>query len=97
LSRIFGAEALIPPKNAPSRIARKFSLRALESIAAGIARNKAKILELDNPDGFIRDKVHQFWHQPEVAEMSSPGLRGSLRIMRTVPFGSKWFKPHGQA
>jgi Protein of unknown function DUF262 len=94
LWRLLGADALIPPDERVEGISARFSLRALEAIAVGLARNKDGILALHDPDQFIRDKVGAFWMQPEVPEMSTPGLRGTIRIQRTVPFGIKWFDPN---
>ena len=93
LFRLLGAEALIAPEDRHAGIAARFSLRALEGIAVGLARNKDKISGLKNPDKFIRDKISGFWKQSEVAEMSASGLRGTVRIQRSVPFGAAWFNP----
>jgi len=93
LWRLFGADALIPPEDRHEGIAARFSLRALEGIAVGLARNKNGILALPDPDRFIRDKVIEFWKQPDVPWMSTPGLRGTVRLQRTVPFGTNWFAP----
>ena len=90
LYRVFGDDALMPAVEAMEN---RFSLRALEGVAVGIARNRRAIVELDDADGFIRTKVEEFWQQPEVADMSSTGLRGTTRIQRTVPFGVAWFSP----
>jgi len=90
LYRIFGNDALMPAVEAMEN---RFSLRALEGVAVGIARNRASIVDLSNPDAFILRKVEEFWEQPQVAEMSSTGLRGTTRIQRTVPFGAAWFSP----
>ena len=94
LHRLFGDRALIPPQDGPQGIAPRFSLRALEGIAVGLARNRNEILAVDDTDDFIRKKVAEFWNQPEVAEMSAPGLRGSVRLQRSVAFGSRWFNPN---
>ena len=94
LYRLFGDRALIPPEDRPVGIAPRFSLRALEGICVGVARNKDAILATEDPDRLVRGKVEGFWHQPEVAEMSSPGLRGSVRLQRSVAFGSRWFNPN---
>lgn len=94
LYRLFGREALIPPEDKPAGIARQFSLRALEGIAVGLARNKQSILNLKNSDKFIKEKVGKFWGQPEVADMSAPGLRGTVRLQRSVAFGDRWFNPN---
>jgi hypothetical protein len=93
LHRVLGVRALLPPQSAAEGIANRFSLRALESIAVGIGRNKAAIMALDSPDVFVREKIESFWQQPEVAEMSASGLRGTVRLQRTIPFGSQWFRP----
>jgi hypothetical protein len=93
LHRLFGDRALIPPEDRPAGIAPRFSLRALEGICVGLARHKDAILATEAPDEFVRAKVDAFWHQPEVAEMSSPGLRGTVRLQRSVAFGSRWFNP----
>ena len=94
LFRLFGERALFPPDDAPEGIASRFSLRALEAIVVGLARNRVALMGQDEPDQFIRDKVEAFWHQPEVLKMSASGLRGTVRIQRTVPFGDSWFRPN---
>lgn len=95
LHELFGDRALIPTENAAEGIANRFSLRALEAIVVGIARNKDAILQLDNPTAFIADRLNLFWNQTEVLDMSASGLRGTTRIQRTVPFGARWFRPNG--
>jgi hypothetical protein len=94
LYRLFGERALIPPEDRPTGIAPRFSLRALEGICVGLARHKDAILATVDPDGFIKAKVGDFWRQPEVADMSAPGLRGTVRLQRSVAFGSRWFDPN---
>jgi hypothetical protein len=94
LHRLFGDRALVPPEDRPEGIAPRFSLRALEGIAVGLARNKAAILATGDSDGFVRARVADFWSQPQVGEMSAAGLRGSVRLQRSVPFGSEWFNPN---
>lgn len=88
-----GGNALIPSADAPEGIAGRFSLRALEAIAVGIARNRESIIALPAPKQFISEKIKTFWHQPEVTEMSASGLRGTVRLQRTIPFGAQWFAP----
>jgi hypothetical protein len=94
LYRLFGDRALVPPEDRPQGIARRFSLRALEGIAVGLARHRDAILAKKDSDAFIMAKVGDFWKQPEVAEMSAPGLRGTVRLQRSVAFGSQWFNPN---
>jgi len=71
----------------------KVGLVGLEGIAVGVAKNIKAINELPSPQNFIRDKIRTFWNQPETANFTSPGLRGTTRIQRTVPFGEAWFRP----
>lgn len=94
LYRLFGNKALIPREERLEGIAQRFSLRALEGIAVGMARNMDAILTEKTPDQFVRVKVGGFWMQPQVAEMSAPGLRGTVRLQRSVAFGSQWFNPN---
>ncbi len=94
LYKLLGNAALIPPQDAGDGIANRFSLRALEAIAVGIGRNKAAITALANPDRFVMDKITRFWQQPDVVEMSASGLRGTVRLQRTIPFGQNWFNPN---
>ena len=94
LYRLLGDRALVPPEDRPAGIAPQFSLRALEGIAVGLARNRDAIIRQNDPDRFVTTKVSEFWRQPAVAEMSAPGLRGSVRLQRSVAFGSRWFNPN---
>lgn len=89
----FGDQALIPPEG--SEIKRRFSLRALEAIVAGIACNQVAIMALSDDGAFVKQKVADFWEQEETVDMSSSGLRGTNRLSRTIPFGEDWFDPNG--
>lgn len=71
----------------------KVGLVGLEGIAVGIAKNLDAIVALPNSEEFVRERIQSFWSNPETANFTSPGLRGTTRIQRTVPFGSQWFKP----
>ena len=71
----------------------KVGLVALECIAVGVARNLNAIVALPDASAFVREKVQTFWEQHEAAGLTSPGLRGTTRIQRTVPFGDRWFRP----
>ena len=95
LFKLFGENALLPTENKHPDIDIRFSLRALEGVAVGISRNHKAIAAHNDAEGFVRDKVKSFWSQQEVAEMSASGLRGTMRIQRSVPFGGEWFKPNG--
>ena len=71
----------------------KTGLVGLEAIAVGVAKNLNAILALAAPVDFVREKIRIFWSRPEAANLTSPGLRGTTRIQRTVPFGEEWFRP----
>lgn len=71
----------------------KVGLVGLEVIAVGVARNLISIKKLADPASFVERKIRDFWKQREIATFTSPGLRGTIRLQRTIPFGVKWFKP----
>jgi hypothetical protein len=73
----------------------KVGLVGLEGIAVGVAKNIDRILALGDVEAreFVREKIQAFWSQPQSANFTSPGLRGTMRIQRTVPFGEAWFTP----
>lgn len=73
----------------------KVGLVGLEGIAVGIAKNLDAVLALgpEQARAFVKAKIEGFWSQPETANFTSPGLRGTTRIQRTVPFGKAWFQP----
>ncbi|MER8531213.1 DUF262 domain-containing protein [Mesorhizobium sp. M1005] len=96
LHAVLGDDALIPPKGKPAGIANRFSLRALEGIVVGLARNRAAIIDAGQVEAFVTAKVEEFWKQPDIQTMASPGLRGTVRLQRTVAFGSQWFNPNAE-
>lgn len=71
----------------------KIGLVGLEAIAVGVADNLESILSLQKPIEYLKEKLRSFWSHPEIPSFLSPGLRGTTRIQRTVPFGKSWFKP----
>jgi hypothetical protein len=71
----------------------KVGLVGLEGIAVGVAKNLGRILALAEPEDFVRGRMQSFWSRPETATFTSPGLRGTTRIQRTIPFGEEWFRP----
>ena len=73
----------------------RVGLVGLEGIAVGVAKNLQAILALgaDESRAFVRQMIETFWAQPQTATFTSPGLRGTIRIQRTVPFGEAWFRP----
>jgi Protein of unknown function DUF262 len=66
-------------------------LAAYECIAIGIARNIAHIQGKPNPVNFVRQRIADFWQAPDIDQFFVAGLRGTVRIQRTIPFGSNWF------
>lgn len=73
----------------------KVGLVGLEGIAVGVGKNLDAIRALgpDPAKNFVREKMKSFWMQPLTATFTSPGLRGTTRIQRTVSFGEAWFRP----
>jgi hypothetical protein len=69
----------------------RVGLAAFESIAVGIARNISTIQRKKSPVAYVRKRITEFWRSPEVEDFFTAGLRGTIRIQRTVPFGAKWF------
>jgi hypothetical protein len=68
----------------------------LEGIAVGIAKNLEAIAGLgeEKSKTFVKDKIKSFWAQTAAIEsFTQPGLTGTVRIQRTVPFGEAWFRP----
>ena len=68
-------------------------LIALEAITVGVAFNLKQILKLPNPEGFIRDRIKALWKSGKLSKVSGAGIRGTQRIVTTVPLGKEWFKP----
>ncbi|HEY4041183.1 MAG TPA: DUF262 domain-containing protein [Rhodopila sp.] len=91
LHTVAGRDALKRFEN--GRHTGKVGFVGLEGIAVGVAKNLGSILALPAPQDFVRLKVQTFWSQPQAANFTSPGLRGTTRIQRTVPFGEVWFHP----
>jgi hypothetical protein len=71
----------------------RVGLVGLEGIAVGVAKNLDAILALPTPREFVRDRIRSFWGQSQTESLTAPGLRGTIRIQRTVPFGAAWFRP----
>ena len=71
----------------------KIGLVGIEGIAVGVAKNIDAISALPDPRGFVMERIRSFWSQPETATLTLPGLRGTTRIQRSIPFGERWFKP----
>lgn len=73
----------------------KVGLVGLEVIAVGVSKNIKEIKKLGEKEAvdFVSEKIKKFWKNPETANFTSPGMRGTTRIQRTVPFGERWFHP----
>jgi hypothetical protein len=71
----------------------RVGLVGMEGIAVGVARNLPRILALPDPKKFLQQRIKKFWGQPEIATFTSPGMRGTTRIQKTLPFGERWFRP----
>jgi len=66
-------------------------LAAYECIAVGIARNITSIQARSKPVEYVRRRIAAFWKEPAIGDFFAAGLRGTVRIQRTIPFGTKWF------
>jgi len=91
LSKVSGVDTL--RRYTDGQYTGRVGLVGLESIAVGVAKNLTAIQAQPNPELFVRNKIQAFWTQPDVEDFVTPGLRGTVRIQRTVPFGEKWFRP----
>lgn len=69
----------------------KVGLVGLEGISVGIAKNLATIVSRPDSNSYLHDRIKSFWLQDEVNRFTLPGLRGTTRIQRTIPFGEIWF------
>jgi hypothetical protein len=69
----------------------RVGLAAFEAIAVGIARNIASIQRKPDPVDYLRQRILAFWQAPALQDFFVAGLRGTIRIQRTVQFGTKWF------
>jgi hypothetical protein len=91
LNRVYGEDALRRLEG--GKFSGRVGLAAFECIAIGVGHNIQDILKLRQVDEFVRQKVLEFWASPELSGFFAPGLRGTVRIQRTVPFGRQWFRP----
>ncbi|WP_186181380.1 DUF262 domain-containing protein [Burkholderia gladioli] len=91
LHQIAGGDALRRLEN--GRPTGRIGLAAFECIAIGVGRNYAAIRALPNSVEFVRERIERFWGAPEIERFFAPGLRGTVRIQRTIPFGERWFRP----
>jgi hypothetical protein len=89
LSQAYGANALRRFANGVP--GGRVGLAAFETIAVGIAKNIANVRAKRDPVGYVRERITALWAAPDVDGFFTAGLRGTIRIQRTVPFGSRWF------
>jgi hypothetical protein len=89
LNQACGADAMRRFQNGAA--VGRVGLVALEGIAVGIAKNIVNIQGKTNPADYIRQRITEFWQAPDVQDFVAAGLRGTIRIQRTVPFGTEWF------
>lgn len=71
----------------------RVSLAAFECIAVGVGKNIDEIEAKGDPIRFVQERVQQFWKRQELSSFFTPGLRGTVRIQRTIPFGTVVFAP----
>jgi hypothetical protein len=69
----------------------RVGLAAFECIAIGISKNINSIKTKENPIHYIQQRVTEFWTSPNCERFFEPGLRGTVRIQRTISFGMEWF------
>lgn len=89
LNQSFGQNALRRLENGTH--SGRVGLAAFECIAIGIAKNITSIQNKSDAVGYVRQRIQEFWQAPGIDNFFVPGLRGTVRIQRTIPFGSNWF------
>jgi hypothetical protein len=90
LDSLFGKNAL--RRIMSGKPSGRVGLAAFECIAIGIAKNIKYIKSKPKPQEFVRARVEALWNQSSLDDFFAPGLRGTTRIQRTIPFGEKWFR-----
>jgi hypothetical protein len=70
----------------------RVGLAAFEIIAVGVAKNVEHIRQKQQPVEYVRERIAAFWQGANLQNFFSPGLRGTIRIQRTIPFGTDWFR-----
>lgn len=89
LNEAFGGNAL--RRFAGERPTGRVVLAAFECIAVGIGRNIEHIRGKDDPVEYVRRRILEFWRNDNIGRFFVAGLRGTVRIQRTIPFGGEWF------
>ncbi len=91
LNEAFGADAL--KRIDQGRHQGRVSLAAFECITVGLSKNLDHITPRQDAVEFVRARVRKFWTKQELPKFFAPGLRGTIRIQRTIPFGQEMFAP----
>lgn len=89
LNQAFGEKALRRIQN--DQTTGRVLLAAFECIAVGVAKNIADIQSKQNPVEHLKQRIKNFWESSDIDNFFAPGMRGTVRIQRTVPFGENWF------
>lgn len=89
LNRAYGTDSLRRVQNG-THVGR-VGLAAFECIAVGIAKNITNVQRKAYPVEYVRQRIQDFWQAPDIQNFFTAGLRGTVRIQRTVPFGEGWF------
>jgi len=69
----------------------RVTLVAFECIAIGVARNVRNVMRKAAPTDWSRQRIRELWESPDIQGFFAAGLRGTIRIQRTIPFGTRWF------
>jgi len=69
----------------------RVGLAAFECIAIGVAKNIDHIRVKPDPTAYVRQRISEFWQEPQADQFSASGMRGTTRIQQTIPFGAQWF------
>lgn len=69
----------------------RVGLAAFECIAIGIAKNIENIKRKPNSIEYVQQRIGEFWNSQASERFFASGLRGTVRIQRTVTFGAEWF------
>lgn len=91
LNDVKGSSALRRQVN--GQPAGRVGLAAFESVAVGIGKNFREIQALPDPTAFVAQRLTEIWETNDISSFNAAGVRGTLRIARSVPFGEHWFKP----
>jgi hypothetical protein len=90
LNSLYGDNALRRISSNGSHSGR-VGLAAFECIAVGIGKNIERIVAKSNPKKYLQRRIQELWQYSGLDSFFAPGLRGTTRIQRTIPFGKSWF------